>query len=54
MLKGKKTTAEIPAKHGIHATQINNVKKAVLEIIPEAFSTKRKQQVNDQKLDDIV
>jgi len=49
VLKGEKTTAEITAKYGIHATQINNWKKAVLEVIPEAFSTKRKQQDNDQK-----
>ena len=48
VLKGEKTTAEITAKYGIHATQINNWKKAVLEVIPEAFSTKRKQQENDQ------
>jgi len=49
VLKGEKTTAEITAKYGIHATQINNWKKAVLEVIPEAFSTKRKQQENDQQ-----
>jgi transposase len=47
VLKGEKTTAEITAKYGIHATQINNWKKAVLEVIPEAFSNKRKQQDND-------
>ncbi|GFO71592.1 transposase, IS3 family [Bathymodiolus japonicus methanotrophic gill symbiont] len=49
VLKGEKTRAEITAKYGIHATQINNWKKAVLEVIPEAFSTKRKQQDNDQQ-----
>lgn len=49
VLKGEKTTAEITAKYGIHATQINNWKKAVLEVIPEAFSNKRKQQDNDQQ-----
>jgi len=27
VLKGEKTTAEIAAKYGIHATQINNWKK---------------------------
>lgn len=48
-LKGEKTTAEITAKYSIHATQINAWKKAVLEIIPEAFSTKRKQQATDQQ-----
>jgi len=49
VLKGEKATAEITAKYGIHATQINNRKKAVLAVIPEAFSTKRKQQENDQQ-----
>ena len=49
VLKGEKTTAEITAKYGIHATQINNWKKSVLEVIPEAFSNKRKQQDNDQQ-----
>ena len=48
-LKGEKTTAEITVKYGIHATQINNWKKAVLEIIPEAFSSKRKRQAEDQQ-----
>ncbi len=47
-LKGEKTTAELTAKYSIHATQINNWKKAVLEVIPEAFSTKRKRQTDDQ------
>lgn len=49
VLKGEKTTAEITAKYGIHATQMNNWKKAVLEVLPEAFSNKRKQQENDQQ-----
>jgi transposase len=49
VLKGEKTIAEITAKYGIHATQINNWKKAVLEVIPEAFSNKRKQHDNDQQ-----
>ncbi len=49
VLKGEKTIAEITAKYSIHATQINNWKKAVLEVIPEAFSNKRKQHDNDQQ-----
>jgi transposase-like protein len=48
-LKGEKTTAEITAKYSIHATQINAWKKAVLAILPEAFSSKRKRQENDQQ-----
>jgi transposase len=43
-VKVEKTTAEITAKYGIHSTQINNWKKAVLEVIPDAFSSKRKRQ----------
>ncbi len=48
-LKGEKTTAEITAKYGIHSTQINNWKKAAIEIIPEAFSGSRKRQEDDQE-----
>lgn len=48
-LKGEKTTAEITAKYGIHSTQINNWKKAALEVIPEAFSSYRKRQEDDQQ-----
>jgi len=48
-LKSDKTTAEITAKYRIHATQINTWKKAVLAIIPEAFSSKRKRQETDQQ-----
>ncbi len=49
VLKEEKTIAEITAKYGIHATQINTWKKAVLAVLPEAFSTKRKRQENDQQ-----
>lgn len=48
-LKGDKTTAELTAKYSIHATQINKWKKAVIEILPEAFSNKRQRQENDQQ-----
>ena len=48
-LKGEKTTAEITAKYGIHSTQINNWRKAAIELIPEAFSSNRKRQENDQQ-----
>jgi transposase-like protein len=49
-LKGEKTTAEITTKFGIHSTQINNWKKAAIEIIPEAFSSNRKRQEEDQQV----
>ena len=48
-LKGEKTTAELTAKYGIHAAQINNWKKAALKVIPEAFSSKSKRQENDHQ-----
>ena len=48
-LKGEKTTAELTAKYGIHSTQINNWKKAAIEAIPEAFSSHRKRQEDDQQ-----
>lgn len=48
-LKGERTIAEITAKYGIHSTQINNWKKAAIEIIPEAFSSNRKRQEDDQQ-----
>jgi len=49
VLKGEKTTAEITAKYSIHATQINTWKKAVLAIMPEAFSSKKRRQEKDQQ-----
>jgi transposase len=48
-IKGSKTTAELTSAYGVHATQINNWKKAALDIIPEAFSSKRKRVEDDQK-----
>ena len=48
-IKGQKTTAEITAKYGVHATQINTWKKHALEIMPEAFSSKRRRSQADQQ-----
>jgi len=48
-IKGQKTTAEITAKYGVHATQINTWKKYALEIMPEAFSSKRRRSQADQQ-----
>lgn len=48
-IKGEKTGAEITAKYGIHATQINKWKKQVLDIIPEAFSNQRKRSKVDHE-----
>ena len=48
-LKDEKTTAELTAKYSIHATQIINWKKAVLDVLPEAFSNKRRRQQDDHQ-----
>jgi len=50
-IKQQKTTSEITAQYGVHATQINLWKKQVLEIIPEAFvkKTKREKIAQDQQ-----
>ena len=50
-IKQQKTTSEITAQYGVHATQINLWKKQALEIIPEAFvkKTKREKIAQDQE-----
>ncbi len=48
-IKQQKTVNELTAEHGVHASQINTWKKQVLDIIPEAFSSKRdKARLNQQ------
>jgi transposase len=47
-IKGQKTTAEITAKYGVHVTQINTWKRQALEIMPEAFSSKKKRSDAEQ------
>ncbi len=48
-IKGEKTTAELTAKYGVHASQISSWKKQALEVIPEAFSNKRARSETDQQ-----
>ncbi len=48
-IKGEKTTAELTAKYGVHASQISSWKKQALAVIPEAFSGKRKRSETDQQ-----
>ena len=48
-IRGTRTTAEISSQYSVHATQINTWKKQALEAIPEAFSSKRKRQEDDQQ-----
>ena len=48
-IKGEKTTAEISSKYGIHSTQVTNWKKQAIDILPEAFSGKRKKLEDAQQ-----
>ena len=48
-IKQQKTTSEITAHYGVHATQINTWKKQALAIIPEAFSGQRTKVHQDQQ-----
>jgi len=48
-IRGEKSTSEIISKYGIHVTQVNNWKKQALDIIPEAFSGKRKRHDDEQE-----
>ncbi len=48
-IKGEKTTAEITSHYGIHSTQVNIWKKQAIDILPEAFSGKRKKAENEQQ-----
>lgn len=43
-IKGEQTLAQITAKYGVHATQINSWKKQALAYLPDAFSDKSKQK----------
>lgn len=43
-IKQQKTTSEITAQYGVHATQINLWKKQALAIIPDAFVKKAKRE----------
>lgn len=53
-IKGDQTIAQLTAKYGVHATQINAWKKQLLATLPDAFSDKRgrdsreKQQLIDE------
>lgn len=48
-IRQQKTSNELTAEYGIHATQINTWKKQALVAIPDAFSSQReKAQANQQ------
>lgn len=48
-IKGEKSTSEIISRYGIHVTQVNTWKKQALDIIPDAFSSKRKKHNDEQE-----
>ena len=43
-IKSELTLAQITAKYGIHATQVNTWKKQALAYLPDAFSDTSKQE----------
>jgi transposase len=43
-IKSELTLAQITAKYGIHATQVNTWKKQALTYLPDAFSDTSKQE----------
>ena len=48
-IRQQKTTNELTAEYGIHATQINTWKKLALAAIPEAFSTQKEKGQKSQQ-----
>jgi len=43
-IKSELTLAQITAKYGPHATQVNTWKKQALAYLPDAFNDKKKQE----------
>jgi transposase len=48
-IKEHKTINELTVEHGIHASQLSSWKKQALEIIPQAFSSKKDKSQTDQQ-----
>jgi transposase len=48
-IRGQKTSNELTAEYGVHATQINVWKKQALAAIPEAFSRKKGKVEENQQ-----
>lgn len=48
-IRQQKTTNELTAEYGIHATQINAWKKLALAALPEAFSSQKEQGQQSQQ-----
>ncbi len=49
MLKKEKTLSQLSSEQGVHANQINQWRKRLLEEAPEIFSRKRKKKEQDTK-----
>jgi transposase len=43
-VKGRKTISELVSEYGVHASQINNWKRQLLEELPGIFNGKHAQQ----------
>jgi len=54
-IRQQKTTNELTAEYGIHATQINAWKKLALAAIPETFSSQKEkgQQSQQAEIDEL-
>lgn len=47
-VRGDRTTSQLVSAFGVHATQIGQWKKRLMEGAPELFSEERRREVQDQ------
>ena len=47
-VRGEKTMAQLASEHGVHANQISQWKKQLLDSLPEVFGRRREQEARDQ------
>ena len=51
-VRGEKTIAQISSEYGVHANQISQWKKKLLQELPELFSEKRRSKdINKEELE---
>lgn len=48
-VRGQKTVAELASEHEVHANQISQWKKQLLESLPEVFGRRREQDAAKQE-----
>ena len=48
-VRGQKTVAELASEHQVHANQISQWKKQLLESLPEVFGRRREQDAVQQE-----